>query len=226
MQGFCGRAIFSMWDKGKYKVSIHNKGNNDVKVHRFGNEGSGLQSILRLIWKPNQLIKFEIEGEYDYRNKIGWIVQCRITYHNTTYVMSTFRRSGFDDILKHFQFTSFIEDFHRGVGADGCLYERAAQFHQPKIKYKHKKGQTSTLFLNAAEFSIDPDPKCRRCKDWTCASSRNQFITLKTGGSRLRRRGRKVCSANKLFDVDISTPYPTAILNPLKYCIKKFSLQD
>ena len=225
MEGFCGRAIFSMWDKGKYKVFLHNKGDKDVKVHRFGNEGSGLQSMLRLNWKPNQLIEFEIEGGYDYRNKRGWIVQCRITIHKRTYVMATFRRSGFDDILKHFQFTSFIEDFIRGVGADGCTYEREAQFYQPKIEYKDKKGETSTLRLDTAYFSIDPEPKCRRCKDWTCASSRSQFITLKTGGSRVRRRGRKVCSANRILNMDISTPYSTAISNPLKYCIKESSFQ-
>ena len=225
MEGFCGRAIFSMWDKGKYKVSIHNKGEKDVNVLRFGNEGSGLQSILRLNWKPNQLIEFEIEGEYDYRNTRGWIVQCRITIHKRTYVMSTFRRSGFDDILKHFQFTSFIEDFHRGVGADGCLYERAAQLHLPKIEYKNKKGQTSTLYLDTAEFTIDPNPKCRRCKDWTCASLTGQYFWLKTGGSRIKGRTRKVCSANKILNMDLSKPYSTAILNPIKYCIKESSFQ-
>ena len=139
--------------------------------------------------------------------------------------MATFRRSGFDDILKHFQFTSFIEDFHRGVGADGCKYEREAQFNQPKIEYKDKKGETSTLLLDTAYFSIDPEPKCRRCKDWTCASSRSQFFSLKTGGSRIKGRTRKVCSANKILNVDLSKPYSTAILNPIKYCIKESSFQ-
>ena len=107
MEGFCGRAIFSMWDKGKYKVSIHDKGEKGMKVNQFSNEGNGLQSILKLDWNPHQLIEFELEGKYDYRNKRGWIVQCRIKINKRMYMMSTFRRSGFDDILKHFQFTSF-----------------------------------------------------------------------------------------------------------------------
>ena len=57
MEGFCGRAIFSMWDKGKYKVSVHDKGEKGVKVNQFGNEGNGLQSILKLDWNPLTLLQ-------------------------------------------------------------------------------------------------------------------------------------------------------------------------
>ena len=64
MQGFCGVAIFSLWDDGHNIVTEKKKGDG-VTVDTFNGEGRGKKSIKQLDWRPNKEITFEVKGEYN-----------------------------------------------------------------------------------------------------------------------------------------------------------------
>ena len=132
--------------------------------------------------------------------------------------MAEFQREGFLDILNKFTFSSFVEDFYRNSGADGCLYERSANFFKPSIKYKIRK-RIHNSFLNKAQFSVDQNVKCRRCHDWTCASSGREFFSLRTGGSRLGK-SQMNCTPNMTLYFNLSIAYNLSH-KPLRFCNKR-----
>jgi hypothetical protein len=202
-----------MWNYQNKLVSLASNVSSNVKPFKY--EGTGLQSIKQINWKPNEKIKFTMEGRYIK----GWMVKCKIQINNKIHFMAEFYRQGFVDILNKFTFSSFIEDFYRNPGANGCLYKRSAKFFKPAIKYKVRK-MIQTSFLDKAKFSVDQNEKCRRCHDWTCANSGQEFFSLQTGGSRLGKP-KMTCPNNLVLYFNHSILYQSLSFNPLKFCIKK-----
>ena len=218
---FCNVAIFSMWNDGNKKVSEISKGHL-VKISEFKYEGTGLQARKQINWWPNEPVRFRIEGKYDMKAK-AWRVKCSIIVNNhETHFMAEFERQGAIDILTRLKFTSFIEDFYRNEGANGCLYERQATFLQPLIKYNERM-TTKNLSLHKAHFTIDQNEKCRRCHLWTCASLGPDNFALKTGGSRVGRT-KYMCPQNNVQQFRTAVMQRNTYSKLLKFCISKNKL--
>ena len=222
---FCNIAIFSMWNNANKNVAEISKGPL-VDVKKFKYEGTGLQAVKQIDWWPNEPIVFRMEGKYNTETK-AWRVKCSIEINNhKSYFMAEFERQGVINLLDQLKFTSFIEDFHRSEGANGCQYERKATFLRPIIRYKYKKRRetaTKTLVLNKAHFTVDQNEKCRQCHNWTCASTGSDSFSLKTGGSRLGRP-KKMCQKNQYIQSKTSLIQRNIFSRLLSFCISKKTL--
>ena len=51
-----------MWNYQNKLVSLKSNVSSNVKVRPFKYEGTGLQSIKQINWKPQEKIKFTLEG--------------------------------------------------------------------------------------------------------------------------------------------------------------------
>ena len=131
--------------------------------------------------------------------------------------MAEFEKKNVIKFLNDRKFISFIEDFHRSQGANGCQYERQATFLRPNIKYKMRR-ETKTLELNKANFTVDQNEKCRLCHQWTCASSGSDYFSLKTGGSRLGRPN-KICQHNQLLRLSDSLTQRYVFSKSIGFCV-------
>ena len=103
-------------------------------------------SLLHIHWLPNELVVFRMEGKYNTHSR-AWRVKCSIEVNKQEHFMAEFERQDIANFLDLLNFTSFIEDFHREQGANGCLYARQATFLQPVITYQERK-ETKQLVFN------------------------------------------------------------------------------
>ena len=192
--GFCGIAIYSMWNKGKQRPILVKKG-EDVHIDDFGGEGTGLKSMKQINWTPNEMIEFTVTGFHIPWNN-SWNVECIIKTGNDVHVMATFSRPG-ESMHEDFSFQSFIEDFQRSPTANGCLYKRSAQILHPQVHYS-EYGDEKVLNFETATFMKDQNFGQNFCADWSCAEMRNSGLLLTTGGGRLGRT-KNFCEHNKVL---------------------------
>ena len=218
--GFCGVAIFSMWNYQTNSVSLKSQGNN-VKVSTFGGEGTGLKSLKHINWKINQKIQFIIEGQYN-EEIDGWIVECKIKQDKKTHFMAKFERAGQKNMLNDFKYSVFVEDFNRSPRARGCQHKRSAEFFNPTFQYQENE-QTRKIRFSKARFTKDQStrPMDTFCKDWTCSSSQRHLVSLETGGSQLGPPQR-TCPNNMLLSFQNNDQNIT-MSGPLKFCTKNYN---
>ena len=205
-----------MWNDGNKRATLKSRGDG-VDIEDFGGEGTGIKSMKQVDWKPNQKVEFELKGSYNYQIN-GWNVECKVKINKKTHVMATFQRAGDEHILDSFKFHSFVEDFNRGQSVDGCLYERSADFFDPKIQYR-EGGRRKTVKLTKGKFTKDQNARQGFCSDWSCADSGRNFFSMTTGGSRLGKPER-TCEHNKILHFKSTSPNSDGT-GPLKFCAKK-----
>ena len=109
--GFCGKAIFSMWNDGNSKVSANRVGAN-VELDLFDNEGTGMNSIKTLNWKVGDKITFRMKGKFHKNNNV-WALECKFKMNNQRHFMAAFLRPGQEDMT--FTIYAFIEYFIRKI---------------------------------------------------------------------------------------------------------------
>ena len=218
MQGFCGVAIFSLWDDG-HNVVIEKKKGDGVTVDTFNGEGRGKKSIKQLDWRPNKEIIFEVKGEYNDEIN-GWDIQCNVKLYHEIHHLATFQRAGDNKIQDNFKFSSFVEDYKRNANSVGCLYERSAIFISPEIRYK-ANGKDKTIKLDKARFRKDQNAGQDFCSDWSCADSGENSFSIKTGGSR-QGRPNLTCDHNAVLhfkNISTKARQRNQVQTSLKTCI-------
>ena len=202
-----------MWDRGNNDASIVRVGKN-VYTDDFGDEGTGVQSMKLVDWRPNEKVVTRVKGTWDRRIQ-GWKVECTFIIGQTEHFMAKFQRRGEIGMHDDFGFNSFIEDWDHDKMAQGCLYQRSAAFLTPKIFY-YESGRQKVVELDTASFTGDVNPGQSFCKEWSCADSGVNFFSLTTGGARQGKPDRQ-CYQGQIFTFDRRND--PNLTGPLKQCV-------
>lgn len=184
-------AIFSLWNKGTDSVSLVSS-DPLTTVQEFGGEGTGLKSTRDLDWNLKDQVEMRVIGypapESEQKthptnpDARTWRVKCEYrikpfkkTKWSDWQMMAEYERTGIA-LLRPGGFYSFVEDWDRSTGANGCQSQRRAIFSN--VKFNGSEAAANAVFTRSTS---DSEKKCM-WKTFVEQVSDENSLVLNAGG--------------------------------------------
>ncbi|UJH90178.1 DUF3472 domain-containing protein [Antarcticibacterium sp. 1MA-6-2] len=174
------RILFSVWSPYEtqdpneipedYRINLLKKG-EDVYTGEFGNEGSGGQSYLKYMWKPDTTYKFLLKGEPAGNNSTDYTAYFYAPEKKAWELIASFKRPHTDSYLGNFY--SFLENF---VPSTGDI-SRKAFYKNQWVYTKNGKWIESTK----ARFTADATAGQKHRLDYAGGVEGNSYFMKNCG---------------------------------------------